>query len=141
MCNNRVHGDEIERMCNNGVHGDEICLQIFANLVGRDIIYIPFHQCLAHIIKQYCLIRSDSREADSDPLALFWYEEHKFSFGHLSVNCASVKDYLILKHYGKQNSFSSSSHPTHYSLITRMTLGSINSDIPVIQFVINLLYL
>ena len=99
-------------MCNNRVHGDEVCLQIFANLVGRDIIYIPFHQCLAHIIKQYCLIRSDSREADSDPLTLFWYEEHKFSFGHYQL-IVPIKDSLILKHYRKQNSFSLSAHPTH----------------------------
>ena len=37
-------------------------------------------------------------------------------------------------------SASSSSHPTH-SLITRMTLGSLNSDIPESQFVTVLLYI
>ena len=32
--------DWINRMCKLGTFGDEIYMQIFANLVGRDILYI-----------------------------------------------------------------------------------------------------
>ena len=38
--------DWIDRMCKLGTFGDKICMQIFANLVGRDILYIPMSQSL-----------------------------------------------------------------------------------------------
>ena len=61
--------DWIDRMCKPEVFGDQYCLQIFANLVNRDIIYIPVYQSLAHIINNYCIVNS-SNSCHQPPITL-----------------------------------------------------------------------
>ena len=68
-----------------GEFGD---LQIFLNLIGRDILYIPVFEISAHICKQYCLIRSDNR----DLLTLLWFEKTFFqSVPYQSITPADSK--------------------------------------------------
>ena len=117
-------------MCKLGTFGDEICMQIFANLVGRDILYIPMFQTSAHIMKQYCLIRSDSRQNDSDPITLLWFEETMFEAGHFQ-SVVPGGDSLIMKHYFKQNNLRVSiTTPGLDSCIAEMRLQPISTDIP-----------
>ena len=88
----------MERMRKFGEFGDKYCLQIFSNLIGRDILCIPVFEISAHICKQYCLIRSDNLDPYSAPLTLLWVEETFFQSGNYQ-SITPADSSIIMKHY------------------------------------------
>lgn len=96
--------DWLDRMQVEGTFGDEYCLQIFSNLVRRDIIYIPVHQSSAHIMKQYCLVRCQE-PVGLKPITLLWFEETKFEAGHYQ-SIIPKSGSLVMRHH--QNGLRSS---------------------------------
>ena len=114
--------DWIDRMSKPGVFGDEYCMQIFANLVQRDIIYIPVHQSSAHIMKNYCVVKC-AQSSSLPPMALLWFEETKFGYGHYQ-SIEPLEDSLVLKHYKK------SRNPSCNSVLLSTNTASVSSEIP-----------
>ena len=121
--------DWLDRMREFGEFRDEYCLQIFSNLIGRNILYIPVFEISAHICKQYCLIRSDNRVPYSAPLTLLWFEETFFQSGHYQ-SISPTDSSIIMKHYNRMNN---STYRLFESQVVRMTLRSVNSDVEQIQ--------
>ena len=116
--------DWIENMKKDGTYGDQICLQILANLLERDIVYIPVHERSATIIGQYCLIISDTKETGNIPISLLWFEESEFGIGHYqSIVPNSISS--ILEHYMRFHSNISMDNR-----LSRMTLGSVDTAAP-----------
>ena len=91
--------DWIDRMVVLGTFGDEYCLQIIANLTGRDINLIPVHEDSAHYLKLYCSIKSDNPGGHA-PIWLLWFEETKFIHGHFqSIEVEDAPNNRVLQHY------------------------------------------
>ena len=103
--------------------------QIFSNIVGRDIIYIPVNKSSAHIFKNYNIIRSDCREPDSDPMTILWFEETKFGVGHYQ-SIVSTEGSRVLEHYWLESKKNSSTITPDLASISRMTITSLDAGSP-----------